>query len=189
MRRSLGSYCSNMPSHNRNLKINQKTIQSNHLLTPRSLKYWQPERRAGQFSCSSHRCRCGRSGVSFSGRSNRTQCRQPLATAATFRWSCVAHWASAEPRKWTPPLLSRFEVIPWVQWRFDNFFEQPKRVWIIQDTSEKGQDLAMSALRKSFELWPAIFLNTWFSDANFCIIVLRFSFLPVHFRPSGASTP
>ena len=34
--------------------------------------------------------RCGRSGVQFPGRSNQAQCRQWLATAAMFLWSCVA---------------------------------------------------------------------------------------------------
>ena len=37
-----------------------------------------------------HGYRCGRSWVQLPGRLNWTQRRQRLATAATFRWSCVA---------------------------------------------------------------------------------------------------
>ena len=42
------------------------------------------------YSVKGFRYRCGRFGTQFPGRSNRTQCSQRLATAATFLWSCVA---------------------------------------------------------------------------------------------------
>ena len=48
---------------------------------------WAP---AGLLSCCRHRYRCGRSGIRFLGRSNRTQSRQRLATGETFLRSGVA---------------------------------------------------------------------------------------------------
>ena len=43
-----------------------------------------------------HLYRCGRSGVQIPGRLEQTQCRQRLATAATFLRSCVAEVLSHE---------------------------------------------------------------------------------------------
>ena len=47
-------------------------------------------------------------GDQFPGRSNRTQCRQRLATAATFFRGCCP---GAKPQRWGSPLVSRFGVI------------------------------------------------------------------------------
>ena len=41
-----------------------------------------------------------------------TQCRQRLATTATFLRSCVACSPGYKLRRWTPPLVTRFGVIP-----------------------------------------------------------------------------
>ena len=45
------------------------------------------------------------------GRSSRTHGRQRFATAATLLRCLKLSWPGAKPRRWTPPFVTRFDVI------------------------------------------------------------------------------
>ena len=70
-----------------------------------------------------HRYRCGRSKVRSSGRSDGTQCCQRLAIVAIFLRTLNLCCSVAKLRRWAPPLVMRFGVIPRVRYNEDlNFF-------------------------------------------------------------------
>ena len=112
-----------------------------------------------QLSCNLGQCyRCRRSGVRTPDRSNRTQCRQWLATNATFLRSygrlCCLTCSGAKQRRWVAPLVAFFGVITriikiWLLLSLVQISKQPNLCNLAFALSSKSW--RTNILRKGFE--------------------------------------